>query len=137
MHAIGSRLGRRQFVQGVGVGSLGLVAGCARLPGQAPPKVPRLGYLSGSAPPSDGNVHTLHGFQQGLQDLGYTEGQNIVIEYRWAEGHEERLPALAVELVQLNVDIILAGGGGQPPTLPRLRRARSPSSLGPVPIRLE
>ena len=130
-----SALSRRQFVQGVGV--VGLVAGCGRLPGQAPPaKVPRLGYLSGSPPPPAGNVDTLHGFLQGLQDLGYIEGQNIVIEYRWAEGHEERLPALAVELVQLNVDIILAGGC-QPPTLPRLPRARSPSSLGPVPIRLE
>ena len=47
-------------------------------------------------------------FRQGLRDLGYVEGQNIVIEYRWAEGREERLPDLAAELVQLNVEVIVA-----------------------------
>src|SRR5262249_9933332 len=50
-------------------------------------------------------------FQQRLQELGWREGQNIVVEYRWAEGRFERLPVLATELVQLKVDLILVGGG--------------------------
>jgi putative ABC transport system substrate-binding protein len=107
-----SALSRRQVMLGASVAGAGLLVGCGRLPWQAPQpaKVPRLGYLSGSPPPPAGLVETLQGFRQGLQDLGYTEGQNIVIEYRWADGNEERLPALAVELVELNVDVILAGG---------------------------
>ena len=70
----------------------------------------------------------VQGFLQGLQDLGYTDGQNIAIEYRWAEGHEERLPALAAELVQLNVDIILAGGS------PAVRAAKDATSTIPIVI---
>ena len=50
-------------------------------------------------------------FRQGLRDLGYVEGQSITLEYRFAEGRFERLPALAAELVGLNVDVILADGG--------------------------
>jgi putative tryptophan/tyrosine transport system substrate-binding protein len=106
-----SRLTRRRFM--VGAAGLGLLAGCGRWPWQAQPtraEVPRLGYLSGNPPPPGGFVETLQGFLQGIQDLGYTDGQNIAIEYRWADGDETRLPALAAELVQLNVDIILAGG---------------------------
>jgi putative ABC transport system substrate-binding protein len=54
------------------------------------------------------NERNNEAFRQGLRDLGYIEGQNIVIEYRWAEGREERLPALAAELVQLNVEVLVA-----------------------------
>jgi putative ABC transport system substrate-binding protein len=50
-------------------------------------------------------------FNQGLRDLGYTEGRNILIEYRWAEGKPERFPALAAELVALKVDVIMSTGG--------------------------
>jgi putative ABC transport system substrate-binding protein len=49
-------------------------------------------------------------FRQGLRELGYVEGQNLVIEYRYAEGSQERLPNLAAELVRLKVDVIVAGG---------------------------
>jgi putative tryptophan/tyrosine transport system substrate-binding protein len=52
----------------------------------------------------------IEGLLQGLREHGYVEGQNIVIEYRWAEGRAERLPDLAAELVSLNVDVIVAGG---------------------------
>jgi len=73
---------------------------------QQPKKVPRIGYLStGSRLSADGEA-----FQQGLRDLGYIEGQNITIEYRYAEGMAERLPNLVAELVQLKVDIIVVGG---------------------------
>jgi putative ABC transport system substrate-binding protein len=51
------------------------------------------------------------GFNQGLRELGYVEGRNILIEYRWAEGKVERFPALAAELVALKVDVILTAGG--------------------------
>ena len=69
-------------------------------------KVPRVGYL---APNLDGNRHANEAFRQGLRDLGYIEGRNVVIEYRDDEGKIERLPGLAAELVALKVDVIVAG----------------------------
>jgi putative tryptophan/tyrosine transport system substrate-binding protein len=53
----------------------------------------------------------LEAFRQGLKDLGFVEGQNVTVEYRWAEGHNERLPALAAELARHQVSVIVAGGG--------------------------
>jgi len=71
-------------------------------------KIPRIGFLeSGGA---DRTKSRLAAFQQGLQELGYLEGKNIVIEQRYAGGKFERLPELAAELVRLKVDVILAGG---------------------------
>jgi putative ABC transport system substrate-binding protein len=71
-------------------------------------KVPRIGYLSVQPP----NVASpfLDAFREGLRDLGYVEGRSVVIEYRWAEGEVDRLPALAAELVRLNVDVLVAVG---------------------------
>ena len=67
-------------------------------------KVYRIGVLSpGASPPG-----SLEAFRDGLRDLGYVEGRTIVIEWRFAEGKNERLPSLAEELVQLNVDVIFA-----------------------------
>jgi len=71
-------------------------------------QVPRLGFL-GTNSPSDISAR-IAAFRQGLSDLGYIEGQNIVIEYRWAEGKPDRLPKLAAELVNLRVDIIVTHG---------------------------
>jgi putative ABC transport system substrate-binding protein len=68
-------------------------------------KVPRIGYL---AVQPAANPHLHEAFRQGLRDLGYVEGRNVVIEYREAEGKPERLPALAAELVALKVDVIVA-----------------------------
>src|SRR5712692_3421006 len=70
-------------------------------------KVARIGYLSTN---HGANPHLREAFLQGLRDLGYVEGRNVVIEYRDAEGKPERHPALAAELVGLKVDVILAGG---------------------------
>jgi putative tryptophan/tyrosine transport system substrate-binding protein len=73
-----------------------------------PPRTARIGWLvSGS---SDSYRFSLAAFREGLRALGYQEGQNLFIEYRWAEGQVDRLPALAAELVEQKVDAILAGG---------------------------
>jgi putative ABC transport system substrate-binding protein len=81
---------------------------CSSSEAQQPPKVPHIGFLSTTSP---SNVPTrLEAFRQGLRDLGYVEGKNIVIEYRYAEGKPERLPALAAELVRLKLDVIVASG---------------------------
>ncbi len=69
-------------------------------------KIARIGYLSGANLAASPHLH--EAFRQGLRDLGYVEGRNVVIEYRDAEGKPERFPALAAELVALNVDIIVA-----------------------------
>ena len=75
---------------------------------QQPKKVPRIGFLIGASAPSV--AARLDAFRQGLRDLGYVEGKNIVIEYRYAEGKSDRLSALAAELVRLKVDIIATAG---------------------------
>src|SRR5688572_29412953 len=73
---------------------------------QQPKKIPRIGILRiGSAPDP-----FVEAFGQGLRDLGYVEGKSIAIEYRWAEGKNERLPDLAADLVRLKVDVIVAAG---------------------------
>jgi ABC-type uncharacterized transport system substrate-binding protein len=71
-------------------------------------KVVRIGFLSPVS--STTAPHVLEAFRQGLRDLGYVEGQNTVVEYRWAEGRAEPLPVLAAELVGLKVDVIVASG---------------------------
>jgi ABC-type uncharacterized transport system substrate-binding protein len=71
-------------------------------------RVARIGYLSTNLA---ANPHLQEAFLQGLRDLGYVEGRNLVIEYRFAEGKLERFPALAAELVALKVDVILTAGG--------------------------
>jgi ABC-type uncharacterized transport system substrate-binding protein len=72
-------------------------------------KVLRIGVISPAFPSAAAPF--IEAFREGLHDLGYIEGKNIVIEYRYAEGKEDRLPALAAELVHLKVDVIVAGGG--------------------------
>ncbi len=88
----------------------GLLATPLAAEAQQAAKVARIGYLAGNLTASP---HLPEAFRQGLRDLGYVEGRNLVIEYRDAEGKFERLPALAAELVVLKVDVILAGGAPQ------------------------
>jgi putative tryptophan/tyrosine transport system substrate-binding protein len=76
--------------------------------GQQPAKVRRIGFLA-SASPSVVS-HRVEAFQQGLRDLGYIEGKNIVIESRYAEGKFDQIPALMAELVRLKVEILVSGG---------------------------
>ena len=99
---------------------------------QQPKKIPRIGYLTGvgSAPSK--------AFLQGLRDLGYIEGKNILIEFRTTEGKSERLPELAAELVRLKVDVIVADTAGAViaaknamPTIPIvMRNVGDPIALG-------
>ena len=89
-------------------------------------KVPRIGYFTGATP--DGQSARIEAFRQGLRELGYIEGKNIVIEYRYAEGKLDRYPALAAELVRLKVDVIVTGGGGTNPCCQRTQQARFPLS---------
>jgi putative ABC transport system substrate-binding protein len=91
---------------------------------QQPTKVPRIGYLA-TVSRSDIAVR-IEAFRQGLRELGYVEGKNIVIEWRFAEGKLDRLPALAAELVRLKVDIIITAG---PPVT---RAAKEATSTIPI-----
>jgi putative tryptophan/tyrosine transport system substrate-binding protein len=78
---------------------------------QQPKKIPRIGFLLASS--RSAVSESLDAFRQGLRELSYVEGQNIVIEYRYAEAKLDRLPDLAAELVRLKVDVIVAAGGSQ------------------------
>ena len=95
---------------------------CVRAEAQQPGKVYRIGYISGrsGAEPLD-DV-----FKSALRELGYVEGQNMSVTYRWAEEKLDRLPALAVELVQLNVDVIVTE------TTPAVRAAKNATATIPI-----
>src|SRR6266478_4536715 len=74
---------------------------------QQPKKVPRIGYMSGSGDPKTPGFQ-VEAFRQGLHDLGYIEGKNIVVEYRYIEGGLDSVPGLVAELVRLKVDVLVA-----------------------------
>src|SRR5207245_2426017 len=99
---------RRAFLQG----SIALVGFslllAAKATGQPAAKVPRIGFLAVGSP--EGRAFVTEGFRQGLREHGYVEGQNIVLEYRFSEDRNDRLPALAAELVALKVRVILVSG---------------------------
>jgi putative ABC transport system substrate-binding protein len=87
--------------------------------------MPVIGFL-GSASPDTYTVR-LGAFRDGLKGEGYVEGQNVAIEYRWAEHHQDRLPQLAAELVQRHVTVIVAGGG-----TPSVLAAKAATSTIPI-----
>jgi len=84
------------------------IALCDSAGAQESTKIPRIGYLSGTS--FSANSARIEAFRQGLRELGYVEGKNIVIEYRYAEGKPDRLSELAAELVRLKVDVIVTAG---------------------------
>ena len=79
-----------------------------RTEAQQPPKISRIGYLAANS--LSANAARIAGFRQGLRELGYVEGKNILIEWRSAGGNPDRLPALAAELVSLKVDVLVSYG---------------------------
>ena len=114
---------RRAFI---GTLAGGLLAAPLAAEGQQAGKVWRIGYLSSQSAASAGRV-SFDAFRQGLRDLGYFEGQNIVIESRWADGNYERLPTLAKELVSLNLDLIVSAGGD-----PTVRAVKAATTTVPI-----
>ena len=89
---------------------------------QQPKKVHRIGFLA----PGDPVTQSTEAIRLALRELGYIEGQNIVIEYRYGEGKRDRFPELAAELVRLKVDIIVVVGGNRIVPAPRMRPRRFP-----------
>jgi putative tryptophan/tyrosine transport system substrate-binding protein len=103
-------LQRREFIS--------LLGGAAAWPVTAraqQPAMPVVGFLNPGSPEQGGNPAAGAGmvaaFRKGLSETGYVEGRNVAVEYRWAEGRNDRLPALAAELVHRNVNVIVTGGG--------------------------
>ena len=89
------------------------------------PPMPVIGFLHGASPSYLGQF--VDALRKGLNEAGYVEGQNLAIEYRWAEGHYDRLAALASDLVSRQVAVILAMGGTDP-----ARAAKAATSTIPV-----
>jgi hypothetical protein len=87
--------------------------------------MPVIGFLNSEA--SSAFPPAVAAFRQGLSETGYVEGQNVAIEYRWAEGHYDRLPALAADLVGRNVDVIVTSGG-----IPPARAAKDATATIPI-----
>ena len=97
-------LQRREFITLLGGAAVWPLAARAQQMG----KVPRIGYLGSSSPSLE--PHFVEAFRQKLRELGHIEGENIAIEYRWAEGQDGRLPELAAELVGLQPNVIVTAG---------------------------
>jgi putative tryptophan/tyrosine transport system substrate-binding protein len=89
------------------------------------PATPVIGFLSTQSP--DGFTDQLRGFRQGLKDTGYVEGENVAIEYRWAEGQFDRLREQAAELVHRRVVVIAATGG-----VPSVLAAKAATTMIPI-----
>jgi ABC-type uncharacterized transport system substrate-binding protein len=109
---VASGEGREQMKKKIAIHAFGvlLFALCVRVDAQPAAKVPRVGYISVSGNPARPGQY-VEAFRKGLRDLGYVEGKNILVEYRYVEGRLDRYPSLAAEFVQLKVDVLVATAG--------------------------
>jgi putative ABC transport system substrate-binding protein len=126
---------RREFITLLGGAAVGRSLAASA---QTQPKIPRVGFIFGSTPtvkqPTLPDIRGLgprlfiEAFRQGLRELGYVEGQTIVLEPRWAEGRLERMPELVAELVGLKVDVLVA------PSAPAALAAKNATQTIPIVI---
>src|SRR5258708_14807890 len=112
---------RREFIAGLG----GVAVWPLTVHAQQP-AMPVVGFLS-TLSPSNMAANVMNEFRQGLKEAGFVEDQNVRIEYRWAEGHYDRLPELAADLVRRQVAVIAATGADPSPQV-----AKSPTR--PIPV---
>ena len=113
---------RRVFIAGVAAAALPPAASAQQ------PAVPVIGFLNSALP--ELFVERLRGFRQGLKDAGYVEGENVTIEYRWAENRIDRLPALLDDLVRRRVTVIAATGGSGPALMAKAATTTIPVVFG-------
>jgi ABC-type uncharacterized transport system substrate-binding protein len=102
-----------------------LLALCASAEAQQPVKIPRIGFVTSAGNPNSPGLR-VEAFQRGLRELGYVEGKNILVEYRYVEGKTERVPEIVAELVQLKVDVLV------PLSLGSVRAAKQATRTIPI-----
>ena len=113
-------LQRRAFIAGLGGAAAWPVVARAQQPA-----MPVIGFLNSASPQPFENY--VAGFRAGLKETGYVDGQNVAIEFRWAEGHYERLPGMAADLVRRKVAVLVATGGS-----PAVLAAKAATTTVPI-----